>query len=50
VFIRGAHEGLALLEEDSTRTLDVGVDERDYLEAGAELTVKETGMEGMKAV
>ena len=50
VFIRGAHESLALLEEDNSRTLDVRVDKRDYLEAGAEFTVKETGMGGTKAM
>ncbi len=50
MFISRAHEGLALLGEDGGCTLDIGVNERDYLEAGAELTVKEREMGGMEAV
>ena len=38
VFICGTDEGLAFLLEDSVRTLGCGVDERNYLETGAELT------------
>jgi hypothetical protein len=39
VFVRGAHEGPAFLDEDSGCALDRGVDEGDNLEAGAKFTV-----------
>jgi hypothetical protein len=38
IFICGTHEGFAFLAEDRGGTVDGGVDERDYLETGAELT------------
>jgi len=38
VFICGSHEGFAFLGEDRGGTVDGGVDERDNLETGTELT------------
>jgi hypothetical protein len=52
VLVGGAHEGPALLDEDSASAFDRGVDEGDNLEAGAKLTVGWAGWvrKGSKAV
>ena len=48
VLIRGTHECLAFLPEDRGRTVNRGVDERDYLETGAELAEGPREVRGLK--